>query len=508
MLNFRRQSKVTLVASQNLNRKTGKQETYYDLNNDAGYNARYATPPCETAYAHLRTGGNYQRSEWSQAKKDSNICANILKTGNESMFAEERKDFWEKMKGVCDSALQQMFDMDISGSATAARKKAAKYYKKLSPEEIEKKAFETFKKNAKTPMKEKDGQEFISLKCKAFRYDGSEELVRFMEEQEDGDDYDFIESPPEVHSGSIVTCVFTVRPFIMSATNYGLTFRLQPDIVLFDPGQPMGSSIPAEVIDTPMRPYQFETVKSKSGKLYVNTSDQEGRKYLTRITPTEVLFSDLKNGTLGKFTGVTPSTAKFTATLKEDPSDPESVAQFDFMQKLVEEGITYVLQDDSLMTKAKEELKNAAKEMSEENGESFEDTFRTMVEDNFNNPIVKRDEDEHRQMKIVQRMFPYGEEEKQNVIPLQDAEGNNVTDSAEIVRGSKIAPVLSVSFYFMPDGGFGIKFEISLREGIRILSSPEATEGPKRVLYSFKRKKSIEDDSDPEPSSKRVRVEN
>ena len=109
-------------------------------------------------------------------------------------------------------------------------------------------------------------------------------------------------------------------------------------------------------------------------------------------------------------------------------------------------------------------------------------------------------------MKIVQRMFPYGEEEKQNVIPLQDAEGNNVTDSAEIVRGSKIAPVLSVSFYFMPDGGFGIKFEISLREGIRILSSPEATEGPKRVLYSFKRKKSIEDDSDPEPSSKRVRV--
>ena len=63
------------------------------------------------------------------------------------------------------------------------------------------------------------------------------------------------------------------------------------------------------------------------------------------------------------------------------------MAQFDFMQKLVEEGITYVLQDDSLMTKAKEELKNAAKEMSEENGESFEDTFRTMVEDNFNNRV-------------------------------------------------------------------------------------------------------------------------
>jgi hypothetical protein len=92
------------------------------------------------------------------------------------------------------------------------------------------------------------------------------------------------------------------------------------------------------------------------------------------------------------------------------------------------------------------------------------------------------------------------------VIPLQDADGNNVTDTTEIVRGSKIAPVLSVAFYFMPDGGFGMKFEISLREGIRIVSSPEEQEGPKRVLYSFKRKSSAAANEE-EPSSKRARAE-
>ena len=321
-------------------------------------------------------------------------------------------------------------------------------------------------------------------------------------EDEDGDDYDFIEDPPEVYSGSIVSAVFSPRPFAMSSTNYGLTFRLQPDIVLFDPGQRMGNSIPSEVIDTPMRPYEFSTVEAKSGKLYVNTSDQEGRKLITRIIPTEVLFSDLKNGTLGKFSGVTPATAKFSATLIEDPDNEESVAQFDYLQKLVNDGISYVLQDDKLMPKAKEELKNAAKEMSEETGESFEETFRTMVEDKFNNPITKRDEDDHRQLKIVQRMFPYGEEEKQNVIPLQDTEGNNVTNSDEIVRGSKISPVLSVSFYFMPDGGFGIKFDISLTDGIRIVSSPESSNVPKGVLYSFKRKSNSAAADDGEPSAR------
>lgn len=508
MLNFRRQSELTLVAKQIQSRRSGKQETFYDLTNSAGFPAKYATPPCETQYAHLRTGGNFQRSDWSQTKKDSNIVTNILKEGDEDMFAEERKDFWEHMQGVCDSALQQMFDMDMGGGATEARKKATKYYKKRSPEEIEKKALENYKKNAKIPMKTKDGVDFISLRCKAFTYDGSEQLVRFMEEQDDGegDDYEFIKDPPEVFSGSIITAVFSPRPYAMSKDNYGISFKLQPDIVVFDAGQPLGSSIPEEAINTPMRAYEFSTVQGKNGKMYVNTNDQEGRKLITRIHPTEVLFSDLKNGTLGKFTGVTPSTAKLTATLNEDPSDPESVAQFDYLQKLVNDGISYVLQDDTLMPKAKEDLRKAAKEMAEETGESFEDTYRTMVEDSFNNPITKRDEDEHRQLKITQRMFPYGEEERQNVIPLQDADGNNVTDTTEIVRGSKIAPVLSVAFYFMPDGGFGMKYEISLREGIRIVSSPEEQEGPKRVLYSFKRKSSAAANEE-EPSSKRARAE-
>ena len=513
MLNFRNQSAVTLTSDQKL--VNGKQETYYNLKNNNGYTAKYVTPPCVTEYAHLRAGGNYNRTPYSQTTNTSSISANMLKSGAggvEEDFAEERNDFWTHMQNTVDSALKQMYDMDILGGATAARKKAAKYYKNKTPEEQETKAFQNFKKAAMIPMKKKEDSngvpyEFIAIKCRSHNKDGSERQVRFM--QESGGKYVEMEDTPEIHSGALVSLVFTLNPFIMSKDKYGISFRLVPDIVVFTTGEPRGSSIPAEVIDTPNRAYDFATVEGKNGRLRINTSDQEGRKLITRIAPSEVLFSDLKNGTLGKFSGVTASTAKLNAVLKENPAEPASVAQFDYLQKMVEDGIQYVLKDDKLMAKAKAELKESAEEMAAESGEPFDATYRGMVDDIFNNPIGKREEDEYRTLKITQRMFPYGEEEKQNVIPLQDADGNDVTDTCEIRRGAKIAPVLSPSFYFMPDGNFGMKFEVTLREGIRVLENPDGNEGAgsNGILYSFdKASKKRSADTDDEPSAKRVKT--
>lgn len=514
MLNFRNQSAVTLTADQKM--FNGKQDTFYNLKNGNGYTAKYVTPPCVTEYAHLRSGGNYNRTPFSQTTSTASISANMLKLGAggpEEAFAEERNDFWAHMRNTVDSALKQMYDMDILGGATAARKKAAKYYKNKTPEEQEAKALQNFKKNAMVPMKSKDGEdgkpyEFLSIKCRSHNKDGSEREVRFM--QEAGGKYIQMEETPEIHSGALVSLVFTLNPFIMSKDKYGISFRLVPDIVVFTTGKPRGSSIPAEVIDTPNRAYNFSSVEGRNGKLRVNTSDEEGRKLVTRITPSEVVFSDLKNGTLGKFSGVTPATAKLSAVLKENPADPASVAQFDYLQKMVEDGVQHVLNDDKLLVKAKKELKESAEEMASESGEPFEATYRGMVDDIFNNPVNKREEDDYRQLKITQRMFPYGQEDKQNVIPLQDADGNDITETCEIVRGAKIAPVLSPSFYFMPDGNFGMKFQVTLREGIRVLDNPDGNEGAGAsagILYSFdtaSKKRAAEDDD--EPSAKRVKT--
>jgi hypothetical protein len=230
---------------------------------------------------------------------------------------------------------------------------------------------------------------------------------------------------------------------------------------------------------------------------------------MTRLPSHELEWNDLQTGTLGKFSGVTAATAKFTGTLKEDTANPESVAFFDYAEKFVKEGVQHCLDDTNLLSKAKAEIEDNAREMSAETGESYESTFRTMIDDVFNAPVVKRDDNDYRQIKITQRQYPYDNVETPNIIPLQDADGATVTDTMELRRGANIAPVVSPSFYFMPDGGFGIKFDISLRHGIRVDSNPESSASGDAVLYSMdeepvnnKRAR----DEDEEGDAKRVRV--
>ena len=45
MLNFRKQSEGKFTSQQKPNPSTGKQDTYYDVQNDAGYGFKVMTPP-------------------------------------------------------------------------------------------------------------------------------------------------------------------------------------------------------------------------------------------------------------------------------------------------------------------------------------------------------------------------------------------------------------------------------------------------------------------------------
>lgn len=507
MLNFRTQGDMKFTESQRLNKATGKQDTYFDFQNEAGYNYKLMTPPCESRYPHIGEGGNYNRSKFAKTPMTSNILATLLKDGGSDRFKSEREDFFERLAELNKSGLDQMYDADIGGAATAARSKAARYYKSKTPEEQEAKARENFHKAATVPLKTHEGETKVTIKCKAFNRDGNPRAIRYV--QPTGGKYVEMSEVPEVYSGAVLGMVFTMRPYCMSKDKYGITYTLVPDIIVYSTGTPGGSSIPQEVIDTPMREYKFETVEGQNGKYYVNTKDTENRRFTTRFPSHELEWNDLQSGTLGKFSGVTPATAKFTGTLKEDTASPESVAFFDYAEKFVKAGVQHCLDDANLLTKAKAEIEDNAREMAAETGESFEETFHTMIDDVFNAPVVKRDDVDYRQIKITARQYPYDNEETPNVIPLQDADGANVTDSIELRRGAKIAPVVSPSFYFLADGGFGMKFDISLRHGIRVDSNPDASSNGNGVLYSMD-EESVSNkrarDDDGEESAKRVRV--
>ena len=508
MLNFRTQGDMKFVENQRMSKVTGKQETYYDFQNEAGYAYKLMTPPCASRYPHIGEGGNYNRSKFSKTPGTSKILATLLKDGGSGKFQAERDDFFARLGELNASGLDQMYDADIGGAATAARNKAARYYKSKTPEEQEVKARENFHKAATTPLKMRDGEMTVEPKCAAFNRDGNPRRVRYV--QPSGGQYVEMDEAPEVHSGAVLGMVFMMRPWCMSKDKYGITYSLTPDIIVYSTGTPGGSGVPMDVIDTPHRPYKFETVEAQNGKFYVNSKDTDGRRLTTRLLATELEWNDLQTGTIGKFSGVTAATAKFTGTLKEDTANADSVAMFNYWHKFVQDGIQHCLDDPSLLGKAKAEIEDNAREMCADTGETYESTFRTMVEDIFNSPVNQREDCEYRQLKITARQYPYDNETTPNVIPLQDAEGNDVTQDMTLQRGAKIAPVVTPSFYFMPDGGFGIKLAISLRHGIKVVSNPEASSGGGGVLYSMddeapSQKRARDDDE--ASSQKRARVE-
>ena len=498
-LNFRTQSVPTFKSEQKTNPTTNKPETRYKIQNDAGYDFKVITPPCNALYPHLREGGN-EGGKYSQTKQSSSIISQLLKDGEDQHFSSERADFFKWLSDFNEACLDQMYEADPLGAATAARTKINKRYgKKKTPEECEAMAKKQFKKTAMVPLKSKDGETKIVVKCRAFDRDGTARRVRYV--QENGDDYAEMEEKPEIRNGALVCLPFQVRPFIMAKDKYGLTYTLIPDIVVLSSGKGR-SSAPLEAIETPERPYNLSVAEGKEGKIYLNIKDSEDRRFEFRTDSTEVVFSDLGGtGTLGKIAGVTEDNAKYAATTKEDIDNEKSVAFFNYVQKMSDDIVEYCISDDRLLTKLKAESKEEAEDMANETGEPFDYCFRAVIKDAFNSPINKRKDDQHRQLRFSQRVYEYGDDKQQNVIPLTDSSGTAF--EGDIRRGAKIAPVLIPSVYFMADGKFGLKFDISLVHGIRVDSNPEAAAKSGGILYSLKRAASDMDESSP---AKRVKI--
>ena len=498
MLNFRRQSAPKFHSSTRANPINGKQETYHDVQNDAGYAYKVVTPPCEALFPHLKEGGN-EGGKFSKTKESSSILTNLLRDGEDDQFQSERDDFFTWLATTNETILNQMYDEDVGGAATAVRAKTKKRYEKnKSSEELEVMSRKAFKKTAMIPLKTKDGEEQLVTKCRAYTKDLAPREVRYV--QTSGEKYIEMEETPILRGGALVSTVFSIRPFVMAKDKYGLTYTLVPDIVVYSTGRGR-SAAPMEAIETAGREYVMSVSEGKEGKLYLNINDVENRKFEFRPTATEVVFGEslTGTGTLGNIAGVTESSAKYSGMTKEDLENPESVAVFDYISQMADAAVAFALADDRLLTKLKADSKEEAEEMAEETGNTYEECFQTVIRESFNSPINKREQDEYRQLRFSQNV--YSRTGTKNQLPMKDADGLSV--ESLINRGAMIAPVLQPSIYFMADGKFGMKLSISLQHGLRVDSNPEASEGSGGVLYAFKR---TAEDMD-EPTAKRSKVE-
>lgn len=499
MLNFRRQTDPKFLTTMKLNKATGKQESYHEVQNEAGYAYKVVTPPCEALYPHLREGGN-EGGNFSKTKQTSYITTNLLRNGEDNQFQSERDDFFVWLGGVYDIILKQMYDEDVGGTSTAIRAKTKKRYgKNKTPEELEAMSFKAFKKTATTPLKTKDGEEQIVTKCRAYTKDLAPRELRYV--QTSGDKYVEMDSIPTVRSGALISTVFSIRPYVMAKDKYGITNTLIPDVVVYSTGKGRESA-PIEAIETQGREYVLSTSEGKDGKVYLNFNDTSNRTFEFRPTATEVVFGESLSGTgtLGNIAGVTESSAKYTGMTKEDPSNPASVTVFDYIAKMADDVVNYAINDPNLLKKLKDDSKEEAEEMATETGDSFDDCFLTVIKESFNSPVNKREQDEYRQLRFSQNV--YSRSGTQNTLPMKNASGESV--EGPLNRGAMIAPVLRPAVYFMADGKFGLKLSISLEHGIRVDSNPDAAERAGGVLYAFKR---AAEENDEEPSSKRARVD-
>jgi len=500
LLNFRKLEMPTFVATPD---KTNSKNTYYDFKAANNYDFMVITPPSESRYVYLGEGGNIG-GMYSQTKADAYFKTDILRTGVDEEHQSERDDFFEWLKNTNDHCLKEMYDNDMNGATTAIRAKTAKRYgKNKTAEELEALSLKTFKKNAKVPLKEKDGIEFLTTKMRAYAKDMMPRTMRYFR-----NDSSEMESAPEIRSGAMLSTILAINPYAISRDNYGISYKLVPQVIVYTTGKSRRESAPMEAIETLNRSYNFGVSSGREGKQYMNITDDQSRGFEFRASQLSVLFAhELRgDGNLGGKFASTEANAKYSSVCKEDIDNPDSVSLFDYMETLQSAVFDNSMQHDTFIEGVKNACRDEAQDIADETDQTFDECLRSVVAERFNGPVKKREQDDHRQVTITQSVFNKG---VKNNIPFVDTAGHSVEE--DINRGAKISPVLVPSVWTSPNGRFGLSYKISLQHGIRVDSNPEqvqADSGGGGVLYSFKQADNKRKADDMEDlSAKRVRTE-
>ena len=196
----------------------------WKLNRAADYSFKLMTPPCITNWPHVRHGGNFMLTPFSHSKVSANFEVTLLNTNNDIFF----KDLVKLNK----AALDHMYERNMNGLPAKFRKKIQKRCKNKTPAEIEAITRTLFHKEATVPIKTENGIQSIKIKSHSFKR-WRNNLAAIRMRYVDSNYYTF-DYEPNIKHGSTIQVVFTIKPWHMQGSfNYGLSYRLVPDIAVW-----------------------------------------------------------------------------------------------------------------------------------------------------------------------------------------------------------------------------------------------------------------------------------
>ena len=472
--------------------KDGK-PTVQTSNALGSWNYQVLAPPGYCKYIQLGEGGNLGQFKWSETKKTASLgfiytnrappmenrtaeeCEN-----NTSKMRVNQDKFFAHLKETHEKAFNAIWENMPDIKQSYLKKASAVLPKDSDEEKIQTFARKLFDKycSKQTPLKE-DGQGNVefNVKCGAFKdnkdgtfsprpvfvYDGTK--AKYPQ-------HDSIQ-PGDIKDGAVLSPVVGVRVYFTPGNNtFGITYQLEARHVLFYKNGTGSVRTSGALSDEQLkwqRQFQFKGYTTRNGNYNIYCNDLNGSKYLHRMPPSMTKYVDLVNGTLGKFPGVTTSTAKYTATFIEDASNKE---YFDHIENLVREAATFLFNDKNVLVEQKAELLGTAQEFASETNQTVEETHFTLFLENIQGPIKKTGDS--RELRASCKMFQYknneDDEDVKNTFKYQDEDCDPMDNDPQVMPGSKLSMVLEPVIYVLPSGVAGVTLNIDKDNYIRVLS--------------------------------------
>ena len=448
------------------------------IQNENGYGYQILAPPGICKYIHLAKGGNFGLFDWCSKEKDATLGMRYT-SGGIPQAEDAQAAFLEHLQSVEKEGFEKLFHT-VPLLKEKAMKKAKLVAKDKSPEEIEKLALKLHLKGAKSPLKlQKDGTYEFQVKCGAFiERDGKflPRTINFYDQK-----YQPMNIPDNINSGSIIGPILTTRLYVTpGGATYGITYQLlDRHLIFYKNGSGMASTLSDAIMDKWDRPFCFKTVTNKNGKTNIYINDLNGNRYQMRGPKMKTKYVDLHEGTLGKFPGVTESTAKLTASFIE--TSEESTKFFDHIDSLSQEAAKYMFNDEQILPKQKEELKATAESLSEETGADVKDTLMSLFLDTIQHPL--RSKDDGRELRVSQRAYDY--DGNKNEFKFVDGDCDPLKE-IDLDKGCVIQPVLEPQIYLLANGTGGLKLSVVLEQPIRVDSAGSTMdEGEAPPAYEF-----------------------
>lgn len=466
-------------------------------NQSHSFNYQVMAPPGFVKWCNLGSGGDFGKKDWSTEEKGASLCCTYTNAAlpllpgesvedynkRQTPFKQQQESFFAFLKKTHANAFTALYE-NVPDIKEGFMKKARAVLPKDTPQErldsMGKKLFDKFCLTH-TPLKQDQagGVSFV-VKCSAFRdnkngtftprqcfvYDGNKSTFP---------QHDTIE-PGDIKDGAIISPVFAIRLYTTPGnTSFGITYQLENrHVVIHKNGTgSLRQDGPLTEADLKQRQYTFKGVTTNSGNYNIYVNDMAGRKYLHRMPPSITKYCDLQQGTLGKFPGVTESSAKFTCTFLEDDTNK---AYFDHIEQLVRDAATYMFNDSNIMPDQKAELRSTAASIAEETNQSVESTMLSLFMENIQSPVSQKGQG--RELRVGVKMHKYknsaNEPWVKNTFKYKDEDCDPLEQDPGLEPGCKIAMVIEPKVYTMNTGVAGVSLGIDLDNYINIHSGISA----------------------------------